>query len=122
MTDIITLLSNHPIILAVFAIIAAFGMHYSHSQLKAFRTAKEIIRTQNNPVDPKIVDELIEDAKQMGDEKYVLGILREIRTKYGHSGVKVGHVMWIVHLRETGYPDINDIKIPSFHRDDKIPD
>ena len=117
MNDIILFLTNHPIIIAFGALLSALVMHYSHNQLKAIRSAKEIVNTQHNPVDPKIVDELIEDAKQVGDDKYVLHILREIRTKYGHGGVKVGHVMWIVHLREHGYPDITDIKIPSFIRD-----
>lgn len=117
MNDIINFLTNHPIIMVVAAIVAAFGMYYSHNQLKAIRVAETIVKSQHNPVDPKIIDELVEDAKQVGDDKYVLDVLREIRTKYGHSGVKVGHVMWIVHLRNTGHPDIADMNIPSFIRD-----
>ena len=119
MNGMITFFSNNLIFLVAGAIVSAFGMYYLHNQLKALRTAEEIVKTQYNPVNPKIIDELVEDAKQVGDDKYVLSVLREIRTKYGHTGVKVGHVMWIVHLRENGYPDITDMKIPSFIRDDQ---
>ncbi|ELP5729287.1 hypothetical protein QTV44_002553 [Vibrio vulnificus] len=112
--DVFTFLVNNPLLWMAIVIVCLGGAVFFHKQYAGMVAAEEIVRTQFNPADPNVLDELVEQAKVRGNEKYVLNVLQTIRQQYGRDGVKVGHIMWILHLVETGYPDINDMEIPSF--------
>jgi len=58
------------------------------------------------------VDGVIELAETLGKTKETLAALTEIRQTYGHQGVRVGHVMWLVMLMHGDIPAGSPI--PSF--------
>lgn len=110
---------NNPFAWLVISIICFMGCYYCFRRFTGISTARRIVRTQTNPAPQNVLDELVEEAKASGNEKYLLDTLRTIREKFGHDGVKVGHIMWILHLIETGYPDIGDMEIPSFNAEEQ---
>lgn len=107
-------LMNNPLVWVSIVIVSFCGAIYFYRQYVGMVAAVKIVRTQFNPADTKVLDELVEEAKVDGNDIYVLGVLRTIRQKYGQDGVRVGHIMWILHLTELGCPDIATMEIPSF--------
>ncbi len=115
----VTFLESNPFVWLVITIICFFGCYFYFRQYSALKTAGRIVRTQTQPAHKKVIDELIDEAEKNGKKEYMLNVLRRIREEHGHKGVKVGHIIWLLHLVETGYPDITDMKIPSFRAEEQ---
>lgn len=108
-------LNNVIIILYALGIISVlFSLYYYCKFRQSMSAAETIIATQTEPADNEVINELIEQEKHNGNAQYVLKVLTSIRRLYGHQGVKVGHVVFILKLIEKGCPDIEDNEIPSF--------
>lgn len=114
----VTFLESNPFIWLVITIICFLGCYFCFRKHSALKAAERIVRTQTQPAHKKVIDELVDEAEKHGKKGYMLNVLRRIREEHGQNGVKVGHIIWILHLVETGYPDINDMKVPSFRSEE----
>lgn len=46
------------------------------------------------------LDKMIADAERAGKKDLVLGELANVRRLYGHDGVRMGHVFWVMERME----------------------
>lgn len=81
------------------------------------KTAQRIIDKQDDPVSEELYQGMIKMAREDGNEERFLEICRLIREKYGHKGLKVGHIVWALQQIDKDV-DINSIKdIPPFNQE-----
>jgi len=95
--------------------IAIIFLQRAHQMRKAMKVAEWVVGDgQFMPLDESIIDEAIQKARQDGNEKEFLTLLRRVRTARGHRNVKVGHLYWIWSQLESGISDFESLDIPSF--------
>lgn len=96
-----------------FAITCLLIANYFKSQLDGFRFAQWLVyRGQFELAPTEHVERAINMAEGLGKKDLAIRTFAAIRQKYGHSGLRVGHVMWVVMLVNG---DIQPtLEIPSF--------
>jgi hypothetical protein len=106
-------ISNHPYVLMVIAMICLGISFVFLRKVKGLKSAQFIIENQFKPIDKGVIEEGFRFFQ--GDEltRYKTLIVR-IRTLYGHEGVKVGHMAWIMQIMNDESIDVHSIEIPTF--------
>lgn len=100
------------LLFAIFIACVLFARHLK-SKLDGFKFAQWLVDRGQFELAPKEhVEGAIDMAEQLGKKDLAIRTFAAIRQKYGHSGLRVGHVMWVVMLVNG---DIKPtLEIPSF--------
>lgn len=70
---------------------------YFRRRMRALAFAEWLVREgQYQKVDAPTLDALIMEADRLGKKSLLLSELAALRRKYGHDGIRRGHVMWLV--------------------------
>jgi len=108
------LIENPPII-ALLGAVCLVVIMFIKEKWSVIKGAKYIAeKGQFQILRMDVIDEAIKDAKRRGFESEFMELLRMIRRKHGHDGIRVGHLYWIWHQIEQSDDDLASLEIPSF--------
>lgn len=85
-------------------------------RINAFEAALELTEKQYDPLLGDMIDGFIQHAQQEGNKEDVLALLRIIRTRHEHDGIKYGHIWWIRNTLESGKLPADVQNVPSFKK------
>ncbi len=114
--NVLNFIATHPWVTLPVAAIGLAGMYFVKRRNDAFSAAVELVEKQHDPLPQDLVEGLIEHAEHEGNKKEVLTLLRIIRTKYGHAGVRYGHIAWIWNVIASGKVPEDVEHVPSFEK------
>lgn len=70
-------------------------LYWGRDARQALQAAFDLITTQHVPASQELIDGLIDHGEQQGEKEFVQAELAAIRRRYGHDGVRRGHLMFI---------------------------
>lgn len=115
MLEFIEYLRDNPGINFLLMVLAFIGVFICWRRLRGLVAAKRLVATQYNTVTPEQAEKFVDSIL---DEEYKKKVIRElgrVRQKFGHGGLKVGHLFWVTKKIEDNLPD--DAEIPAFVSD-----
>lgn len=120
MDSIIVFITEYPI--TVGLLLGLCCLPTSQYFLKKYRGIKHaewiVNEGQYLKLPDEVLEEAINDAKQKGTEKQFMLLLRMIRQRHGHKNIKNGHLYWIWDVIEGSDEISDDIKIPTFTKEE----
>jgi len=118
MIDQLTILVNENKAIAfIFSVVCIMIAFYARRQYQGIKAAEYMVKEgQFLPLEQVVIDEATSHAEKEGNVSEFLSLLSEVRRRYGHNGVRGGHLYWIWGRLENIPSDIQGMDIPSFEK------
>ncbi len=94
-------------------VIIVFAFFMLNKSRRGIKAAEFIVESQYQPLPQYLLDEAVVEADRAGTKAKLLKILALVRQRYGHEGVKIGHLVWAWQCIEENM-ELESLDIPSF--------
>lgn len=102
------------VLLTLVTVLAIAAALWALHRLRAMNAAERVAALQHEPASRTLVDGLVDHYRGSPHYEAVLLELQAIRRRYGHDGLRNGHIVWIMKKVDG---DISaDEEAPSFAR------
>lgn len=113
MNDFTPLIQTNLFLIIVVVMLALFIFFYIKN-MRDIAASKWVVENQFEKAPEDLIQQAIDNS---GDRDKFIKMLVAVRMKYGHDGVKIGHLIYIEFRMTSATDDLDMDKIPSFNQD-----